>query len=49
MALSRSKIQSVLNGLWDRITIYRVLKRFICEGLVYKVIALDGGVNDAIG
>lgn len=49
MALSRSEIQSILNGLCDRITVYRVLNRLVCEGLVHKVINMDGGVNYAIG
>lgn len=49
IALSRSEIQSVLNGSCDRITVYRVLNRLVCEGLIHKVINVDGGINYAIG
>lgn len=47
VALSHSEIQSVLDGLCDRVTIYRVLNRLVEEGLVHKVINIDGSVKYA--
>ncbi len=47
-ALSRSEIQFVINGLCDRITVYRVLNRLVREGLIHQVINVDGGINYAI-
>jgi Fur family ferric uptake transcriptional regulator len=46
-ALSHSEIQSSLDGLCDRVTIYRVLDRLVDEGLVHKVVNTDGGVKYA--
>jgi len=46
-ALSHSEIQSSLDGLCDRVTIYRVLDRLVEEDLVHKVINTDGGVKYA--
>lgn len=43
VALSHSEIQS-LDGLCDRVTIYRVLDRLVEEDLVHKVVNTDGGV-----
>lgn len=48
-ALSRSEIQFAINGLCDRITVYRVLNRLVREGLIHQVINVDGGINYAIG
>jgi Fur family ferric uptake transcriptional regulator len=42
VALSHADIQQSLNGLCDRVTIYRVLDRLIEEGQVHKVIDTDG-------
>lgn len=47
MALSHAEIQSTLDGLCDRVTIYRVLDRLMEEGLVHKVVNIDGGVKYA--
>lgn len=47
VALSHSEIQSSLDGLCDRVTIYRVLDRLVEEDLVHKVINTDGGVKYA--
>ncbi len=47
MALSHSEIQSSLDGLCDRVTIYRVLDRLLEEELIHKVINIDGGVKYA--
>lgn len=47
VALSHSEIQSSLDGLCDRVTIYRVLDRLVDEELIHKVINIDGGVKYA--
>lgn len=47
VALSHSEIQSSLDGLCDRVTIYRVLDRLVEEDLVHKVVNIDGGVKYA--
>ena len=47
VALSHTEIQSYLNGLCDRVTIYRVLERLTDEGLIHKIINVDGVVKYA--
>lgn len=47
VALSHAEIQSSLEGLCDRVTIYRVLDRLMEEDLVHKVVNIDGGVRYA--
>jgi len=47
VALSHAEIQKQLNGLCDRVTIYRVLNRLISENLIHKVINLDGQIKYA--
>jgi Fur family ferric uptake transcriptional regulator len=42
VALSQAEIQSATKGLCDRVTIYRVLDRLTEEGLIHKVINVDG-------
>ena len=46
-ALSHADIQKDLNGLCDRVTIYRVLDRLEEEKLIHKVVNIDGGVRYA--
>ncbi len=46
-ALSHADIQLALDGLCDRVTIYRVLDRLLKEGFVHKVINIDGGIKYA--
>ena len=46
-ALSHSEIQSSLNGLCDRVTIYRVLDRLLAEGQIHKIVNVDGSVKYA--
>ena len=47
--LSHADIQSQLpEGLCDRVTIYRVLDRLLKEGLIHKIVNIDGVVNYAI-
>ena len=46
-ALSHSEIQVLLDGLCDRVTIYRVLDRLVEEDLIHKVVNIDGGVKYA--
>lgn len=47
VALSHAEIQSALEGLCDRVTIYRVLDRLTEEGVIHRVINSDGGVKYA--
>ncbi|MDI9309318.1 MAG: transcriptional repressor [Limnohabitans sp.] len=47
VALSHSEIQFMLDGLCDRVTIYRVLDRLVEEGYVHKVTTIDGVVKYA--
>ncbi len=47
VALSHSEIQNELNGLCDRVTIYRVLERLISEDEIHKVVNLEGVVKYA--
>ncbi|MBL6731114.1 MAG: transcriptional repressor [Bacteroidia bacterium] len=47
VALSHSEIQKSLEGLCDRVTIYRVLERLIKEGVIHKIVNVDGVVKYA--
>ncbi len=47
VALSHSEIQAALDGLCDRVTIYRILDRLTDEGGIHKVVNTDGGVKYA--
>ena len=47
VALSHSEIQKSLDGLCDRVTIYRVLERLLEEGVIHKIENLDDGVKYA--
>lgn len=47
VALSHSEIQTTLDGLCDRVTIYRVLDRLVEEDLVHKVVTIEGSVKYA--
>lgn len=42
VALSHSEIQELLNGICDRVTIYRVLERLKKEDKIHKTISIDG-------
>lgn len=46
-ALSQSEIQNSLEGLCDRVTIYRVLERLLDEGLIHKIVNTDGIIKYA--
>lgn len=48
VALSHAEIQGALNGLCDRVTIYRVLDRLSEEGVVHKIVNVDGVVKYAM-
>ncbi|MGO3109527.1 MAG: Fur family transcriptional regulator [Sphingobacterium sp.] len=48
VALSHADIQQSLNGLCDRVTIYRVLDRLTEDGVVHKVVDFDGVIKYAI-
>jgi len=47
IALSHSEIQKSLKGLCDRVTIYRVLERLLEEGVIHKIVNIDGVINFA--
>jgi Fur family ferric uptake transcriptional regulator len=47
VALSHAEIQKLLNGLCDRVTIYRVLERLLEEGIIHKIVNVDGVVKYA--
>jgi Fur family transcriptional regulator, ferric uptake regulator len=46
-ALSHSDIQRNLAELCDRVTIYRVLDRLLDEGVIHKIVTVDGVVKYA--
>ncbi|MFA9290522.1 MAG: Fur family transcriptional regulator, partial [Solirubrobacteraceae bacterium] len=41
------EIQKSLDGLCDRVTIYRVLERLMEEGVIHKIVNVDGVVKYA--
>lgn len=41
-ALSHSDIQDKLDGMCNRVTTYRVLDRLVDEGLVHKIVNMNG-------
>jgi len=47
VALSHSEIQRSLEGLCDRVTIYRVLERLLAEDVIHKIVNIDGVVKYA--
>lgn len=47
VALSHGEIQTAIDGLCDRVTIYRVLERLTAEGLIHRVVNVDGVVKFA--
>ena len=47
VALSHSEIQKSLEGLCDRVTIYRVLERLMEESVIHKIVNIDGVVKYA--
>lgn len=47
VALSHLEIQAQLEGLCDRVTIYRVLDRLVEEGKVHRVININGVIKFA--
>lgn len=47
VALSHTEIQEVTKGLCDRVTIYRVLERLMEEGVIHKIVNVDGVVKYA--
>jgi Fur family transcriptional regulator, ferric uptake regulator len=47
VALSHHEIQESLKGLCDRVTIYRVLSRLLDNGVIHKILNVDGVVKYA--
>ncbi len=47
VALSHTEIQKSLEGLCDRETIFSVLERLMEEGVIHKIINVDGVVKYA--
>ncbi|MFT3948173.1 MAG: transcriptional repressor [Agriterribacter sp.] len=46
-ALSHAEIEQLLNGLCNRVTIYRVLERLVEDNMVHKIINVDGNLKFA--
>jgi Fur family ferric uptake transcriptional regulator len=46
-ALSHKEIQVELDGLCNRVTIYRVLERLLEEGFIHRIVNTDGVVKYA--
>lgn len=46
-ALSHAEIETMLNGLCNRVTIYRVLDRLAEDNLVHKIVNVDGHLKFA--
>lgn len=46
-ALSHAEIENLLDGLCNRVTIYRVLERLVEDNLVHKIINVDGHLKFA--
>lgn len=42
VALSHHEIQEKTKGLCDRVTIYRVLDRLVDDGVIHKIVNVDG-------
>ena len=47
VALSHIEIQNLINGLCDRVTIYRILERLVNEDSIHKIATPDGTVKYA--
>jgi len=47
-ALSHAEIETLLEGLCNRVTIYRVLDRLVEDNLVHKIINMDGHLKFAV-
>ncbi|MEK6495366.1 Fur family transcriptional regulator [Myroides odoratimimus] len=48
VALSHAEILATLNGICDRVTIYRVLDRLTEEGIIHKIATVEGTIKYAI-
>lgn len=46
-ALSHKEIQAELDGVCNRVTIYRVLERLLEEGFIHRIVNTDGVVKYA--
>lgn len=47
VALSHAEIQTLTDGICDRVTIYRVLDRLVNEDLIHKIVNLEGTIKYA--
>lgn len=47
VALAHSDIQQALEGGCDRVTIYRILDRLAEEGVIHKIVDMDGTIKYA--
>lgn len=47
VALSHAEIQTLTDGICDRVTIYRVLERLMKEDLIHKSVNLEGTIKYA--
>jgi Fur family ferric uptake transcriptional regulator len=41
-ALSHVEILNMLNGLCDRVTVYRILEKLVNEEIIHKIVNVDG-------
>ena len=42
VALSQTEIMGLLNGLCDKVTVYRVLERLLAANAIHKIVNIDG-------
>lgn len=47
-ALSQPELFERLNGICDRVTVYRILDRLISEKKIHKIVNIDGVLNYAL-
>jgi Fur family transcriptional regulator, ferric uptake regulator len=47
VALSHSEVLTAIDGICDRVTVYRVLDRLAEEGRVHKIVNTDGTIKYA--
>ncbi len=46
-ALSQPVLYERLNGICDRVTVYRILERLVSEHKIHKIVNFDGTINYA--
>jgi len=46
-ALSQPEIFDRVQGMCDRVTVYRILDRLVTENIIHKIVNVDGTINYA--